>query len=67
MKDAHHAYQPLILHLFNGNIIHQTRNDGPGRLLAEVNLLESVISAMTGDHCNQYLPQHKDCLHQGAF
>ena len=68
MKGAHHAYQPLILHLLNGDIIHQTRDDGPRPcLLAKVNLLESVISATTMDRCNHYLPRHKDCLHQGAF
>lgn len=43
MTDAHHANEPLILHLFNGNIIHQARNDSPrSGLLAKVDLLENV-------------------------
>jgi hypothetical protein len=41
---AYHANEPLILHLLNGNIIHQARDNGarPG-LLAEVDLLENFI------------------------
>jgi hypothetical protein len=43
MTDAYNANEPLILHLFNGNVIHQAGDDSPrSGLLAKVDLLENV-------------------------
>jgi hypothetical protein len=42
--DSYHANEPFVLHLFNGNIIHQARDNGSrSALFAEVDLLENFI------------------------
>ena len=41
VTDAYDANKPFILHLFDGNIIHQTRDDSPRPgFLAKIDLLE---------------------------
>lgn len=43
-RDAYHADEPPILHFFNGNIVHQARDDSPRpSLFAKVNLLRNNV------------------------
>jgi len=65
---AYHANKPLILHLFNGNIIHQARDDSPGSsLLAKVDLLENTRMSRSFTYHAHDLPRRKDHLRRGAF
>ena len=59
--------KPLVLHLLDGDIIDETRNDCARSLFANINLLLKYSLVFLHIAIELYIPRRKDRQHQGAF